>query len=1094
MALNVFELFGKIAIDSSGAEKGIKNTVNHAKDAEGKLTKTFKKIGTAVAAAFSVKAIVDFGKQCTEAYASIAAEESAFAQIMGDYADTANAKLKAVSDATGVSTTRMTSAMTSLTAKFKGLGYNVEDATTLATDGLLIATDAAAFWDMSLDESMSHLNSFINGSYEGGEAIGLFANDTQMAAYAVEQGIVKDAKAWAKLSEAQKQATRLDYAKKMMTESGATGQAAKEADAYANVMANLKESWRQFQGVVGKPVLEKFVLPAMQKLNDFLPKLTESVTNGIAWLEEGFDKIASYFTEVFTEDGLNMDALPNALKNMFRDLGRGVGSMLTSFGRTLQNAWNNTVWPMTQRALKAAFGIDVPKWSEIEKIVKDWWDGGNGIAKEIANVCNWTLNLFGAPDTVTADDVSKVLSTWWTNTKGFVQNACQWALGIFQRPASVTLSQVKATLSNWWNRTKLFAQKACNWALDLFGAPEGTTEDKVKAVLSSWWTTVCGWVAGACNWALNLFGAPADVDEDDVSGVLSTWWTNTVGFVQSACKWVLGLFSPPGETDEEGNTADGIIAKWWAGVKGAVQGACTWVLGLFSPPGETDEEGNTADGIIAKWWEGVKASVQNACSWVLNMFNPPEDTDETSAVSVIKAWWAIVKPKIEDVCRFDLKNVNLACIFTAANTAKDNFLKACGTFVNDVIRAIFANENGRIVLNRNLSGLFDGCVNALTNILTIASTLVADVVGAITGKKEDAEKIGAVFSDLFGLAGETVIGVKDNVLGIFDWFLQHGEVVAGIIGAVATKMIMFTFAHPATAVLTALSALLTINAIDWENFEKNYPNLVDMFERFTGLDFTKVADSLGALKDGLAGVADYFRQHEAEFNGLLMVMGALVVKSHPAAGVALMTAGANGVLKKEVKDIANELSGLTDDVNLPFIKEQLEYQGKGADWAAYLEGWKKARRDEGYSDADIEAFINKQFAEYEPANAQGVTTDENPLERRMRELFDELLKPKPNGDNPKDLYTREDAVPYGEGGGNALQNLMVQLQAVLTELQGQPAKVSAAVTEGMSGMTITGTVHQGNVQMDGSTVGRLIGSHVNFILGQQLRLNGRGNA
>ena len=53
--------------------------------------------------------------------------------------------------------------MTSMTAKFKGLGYGVEDATTLASDGLTLAADAAAFWDKSLDESMSGLNSFING-------------------------------------------------------------------------------------------------------------------------------------------------------------------------------------------------------------------------------------------------------------------------------------------------------------------------------------------------------------------------------------------------------------------------------------------------------------------------------------------------------------------------------------------------------------------------------------------------------------------------------------------------------------------------------------------------------------------------------------------------------------------------------------------------------------------------------------------------------------------------------------------------------------------------------------------------------------------
>ena len=335
--MNVFELFGKIAIDGSGAMSGIDQTVGHAKKAESNLSKTFKKIGSAVAAAFTVRAVVDFGKQCTQAYANIAAEESAFAQIMGDYADTAQLKLNAVADQTGITSTRMTGAMTSLTAKFKGLGYSTADATTLATDGLLIAADAAAFWDMSLDESMSHLNSFINGSYEGGEAIGLFANDTQMAAYAIEQGIVKDAKAWAQLDEATKQATRLDYAKKMMESSGAVGQAAKESKQYANTLANLKEGWRQFQGVIGNPILEKLVLPGMQRLMKFMPTLTQATQVGIDYLSAGLDKVASYFTDVFTEDGLNTDALSRAFTNVFRDLGKEIPRLLPKIGKALSN-------------------------------------------------------------------------------------------------------------------------------------------------------------------------------------------------------------------------------------------------------------------------------------------------------------------------------------------------------------------------------------------------------------------------------------------------------------------------------------------------------------------------------------------------------------------------------------------------------------------------------------------------------------------------------------------------------------------------------------------------------------------------------------
>ena len=76
-----------------------------------------------------------------------------------------------------------------------------------------------------------------------------------MAFFAVEQGLVETTKEWANLDEAQKQATRLEYAENMLKASGAIGQAAKEAGQYANVQANLTEKWRQFKAEIGTPVL-----------------------------------------------------------------------------------------------------------------------------------------------------------------------------------------------------------------------------------------------------------------------------------------------------------------------------------------------------------------------------------------------------------------------------------------------------------------------------------------------------------------------------------------------------------------------------------------------------------------------------------------------------------------------------------------------------------------------------------------------------------------------------------------------------------------------------------------------------------------------
>lgn len=292
--MDLFKLFGTIAIDNEEANDSIDDTTDRAKDSSESIVKSFKKIGTAVLTYFAVDKIIDFGTKCVEAAATVAAETSAFEQIMGDYAEQASEKVALIAEATGMVDTRLTTYMTSMTAKFKGLGYDVEEATTYASRGLTLAADAAAFWDKSLDESMSHLNSFINGSYEGGEAIGLFANDTQMALYAVEQGLVADTKEWASLEESIKQATRLEYAENMMALSGATGQAAKEADQYANVKANLNEKWRQFLALVGEPILQNVAIPAMNLAIKAVDGLSSGFEKASDWVSNNKDKLVEW--------------------------------------------------------------------------------------------------------------------------------------------------------------------------------------------------------------------------------------------------------------------------------------------------------------------------------------------------------------------------------------------------------------------------------------------------------------------------------------------------------------------------------------------------------------------------------------------------------------------------------------------------------------------------------------------------------------------------------------------------------------------------------------------------------------------------------
>lgn len=596
--MNIFELFGTIAIDNAKANKAISDTDNKASGlsntmeaAFGKIGSLAKKVGTAVVAAFAVDKIKDFGKDCAETYASIAAEQASFEQIMGDYAYMAQEKMDKVASETGMVSSRLTPYMTSMTAKFKGLGYGVDEATNLAQEGLTIAADASAFWDKSLDESMSHLNSFINGSYEGGEAIGLFANDTQMAAYAVKKGIVSETKAWSALDEATKQATRLQYAKDMMAQSGATGQAAKESGEYANVLANLNEHMRQLKGVIGKPILEKLILPAMRTLNKIMPGLTEKTEAFMTGFSNGLDKVAGYFKDVFTEDGLNLKALPQAFKKMgtdivsylknlsvgngdfFKNIGQSIGnlfvnlnkairgalsklvddipSILSAVANAISTAWQSVVWPLIQGYFKAIFGVDLPDWSQIATDISTGWNTVIWPA-----IQNFFKTVFGIELPSWTDLTQKISDGWnnviWPAIHDFFKAIFELNLPYW--------SDLATKIANGWN--DVIWPEIQNYFKATFGIDLPDWNDLALRA-AQWWEdealpAIQGFIKAPFGIELQDFGT--------VAANIKAWWDDVLKTVGDIFKSIFEVKLPSAS-----EVADS-ITSWWNGVKSSIAG------------------------------------------------------------------------------------------------------------------------------------------------------------------------------------------------------------------------------------------------------------------------------------------------------------------------------------------------------------------------------------------------------------------------------------------------------------------------------------------------------------------------------------------
>lgn len=274
---------------SSPLKKTTENTKKFTKQAK-LASYQMKKLSSAASSAFggmaagiagfvAIDKLKDFGVSLVQSAATAQATSAQFEQVFGDMQKNAQKTVDSMGKDFGMVSSRLKPAFTTMSSMFKGLGLSTEDAMTQAKTAVTLAADAAAFYDKSYEDANAALNSFIKGNYEGGESIGLFANETQLAAWA-SKNLKKD---WKKLDEAGKQVARLEYAQAMQKAAGATGQAARESNSYENQLGNLKATWENVKAKLGKPLLSP-AIQGLKSLAEWVGKIdTEKIINGFTF-------------------------------------------------------------------------------------------------------------------------------------------------------------------------------------------------------------------------------------------------------------------------------------------------------------------------------------------------------------------------------------------------------------------------------------------------------------------------------------------------------------------------------------------------------------------------------------------------------------------------------------------------------------------------------------------------------------------------------------------------------------------------------------------------------------------------------------------
>lgn len=241
---------GKVVIDTSLNNKGFTRGVNNLKGELGGLSSVVKKLGGVIVAAFSVKALVGFGKAAIELGSNVAEVQNVVDVAFGDMSYKIEDFAKTSIQNFGMSKLAAKKTASTYMAMAKGMGMADEAASDMAISLTGLSGDVASFFNISQELADVKLKSVFTGETETLKDLGVVMTQTNLKAYALSKGINKNLE-----SMTQGELVSLRYGFVMEQLSLAHGDFARTSDSWANQTRILSEQWKEFMSIIGQALI-----------------------------------------------------------------------------------------------------------------------------------------------------------------------------------------------------------------------------------------------------------------------------------------------------------------------------------------------------------------------------------------------------------------------------------------------------------------------------------------------------------------------------------------------------------------------------------------------------------------------------------------------------------------------------------------------------------------------------------------------------------------------------------------------------------------------------------------------------------------------
>lgn len=225
------------------------------------------KAGKALAAAFAVEKIVNFGAKCIELGSDLAEVQNVVDVTFPRMSKQVDQFAQAAAASFGLSETMAKKFTGTFGSMAKAFGLSEKAAYDMSTTLTGLAGDVASFYNISQDLAYTKLKSVFSGETESLKDLGIVMTQTALDAYALSNGFGKTT---AQMSEAEKVMLRYRFVQDQL--SGAAGDFSRTSDGWANQVRLLQLQFQSLQATIGQGLIAA-LNPVIRAINALIGKL-----------------------------------------------------------------------------------------------------------------------------------------------------------------------------------------------------------------------------------------------------------------------------------------------------------------------------------------------------------------------------------------------------------------------------------------------------------------------------------------------------------------------------------------------------------------------------------------------------------------------------------------------------------------------------------------------------------------------------------------------------------------------------------------------------------------------------------------------------